>query len=56
MVFQTMKNTSEINNIFLKNDLKQKKNSLGTTIPDIKLCYIDIVIKSAWHWYRQVDQ
>jgi hypothetical protein len=27
-------------------------------MPDLKLCYREIVIKTAWYWYsdRQVDQ
>jgi hypothetical protein len=38
--------------------LNNKENSDGITIPNLKLYYREIVIKIAWHWYRdrQVDQ
>jgi hypothetical protein len=38
--------------------LKDKRTSGGITMPDLKLYYRAILIKSAWYWYsdRQVDQ
>jgi hypothetical protein len=38
--------------------LNEKRNSVGITMPDLKLYYGAILIKTSWYWYsdRQVDQ
>ena len=32
--------------------LNNKKTSRGITIPNLKLYYREIVVKTAWYWYR----
>jgi hypothetical protein len=37
--------------------LKDKRTSVGSSMPDLKLYYRAIVIKTEWYWYsnRQAD-
>jgi hypothetical protein len=42
----------------VKTILNDKRISVGTNMPELKLYYRAIVIKTAWYWYsnRQVEQ
>ena len=37
----------------MKSILNNKKTSLEYTIPDLKLYYKTIIIKTSWYWYRE---
>jgi hypothetical protein len=44
--------------MIIKTVLNNVRTSGGITIPDLKLYYRTIVIRTTWYWYRdrQVDQ
>jgi hypothetical protein len=49
---------SKKNPTILKIILNNKRASWEITIPDLKLYYRAIVVKTSWHWYqeRHIDQ
>jgi hypothetical protein len=55
---KTNKNKNKKKNRIAKTILNNKRTLRGITVPDLKLNYRAIVIKSAWYWYsnRYVNQ